>query len=555
MMMQGVSQKLKHNVLIPLLTGLLIPFMGSCALFSDPPPPPQAEPEEPQNAYEMGLELVNTINTRQYEKALGQIEEYRDFPDHHNFWASTSEAYIRYCTGDYDDALDILNEIRIGPFNSDAMLLRGSIYYEMNMLGEAWQDYSTVLMERLVDKSRIRYMMLPIAVSWGAKDDIRDTQLNSTYKPPSSIYDYFLLYDLAILERDFTSAVQAIDLASDLPPSLDDPDGLYFTPVLLSLKANAFHHDGQVDRAVTIYENIIDEFPLYIKAAKELTGIALETGDPDHTQLRATELLVRSGAAGIIDEFGLTAPENETESISTSGVLLRSESAYALSVLSAVALGEGNTSLSIRFAEKAIETEPFYTGSYLQLAMSHETNGDFNSAMSAMVSGIVIAPEDDGLLQHYLMLCELYPLLVSPGYPDPDAVREDLNSRLTVRYSVFPNDPSTATEYGHFRQFRNDPACVDAFRTAYEEEPFNVHYVFYYTAAIAEFGGDNNDGDPDAAITLIEENDVPRNLQNLIYLYERLELNGSENLRRFTTWYRERTDPDGSFDPYLEQFE
>ena len=545
----------KYISLIVLLV-LIIPLIGGCrdniriseilggesGSESETAEEPEPDPEE------LWLRLWTEIDHRDYYTAGETLAEVEALPDAQDHTLKYARAFLLGRTGQHDDSLEILNELNPSKFQPSILVLRGITLVSMHRLDEARSDMEMAESSSFYQPAYVLYVLWTLDHMEGKFESAREIEdiLRRHFGTDSDAAR--VIFEAALLRRDFASAGQALERETLLPP--DDvlgrsPDPHYW-PLILMDRARLAYTLGDLDRAIDILEGITREYPNTTSAWPTLTWLGHISGRIDEAELWALEGLLRSGGIDTLHELNIEIPEQFADLDVSRFVPVYNSAAKLLILLGHCYLGNGDVDRALDCADRAIDLCRYEEGAYYLKGRAYEVTGDIESALETLAEGIRTAPEDERLPLRYVILANRRPDLLNENLPDPAEIRDEILNLLEARHSEYPVDPDTAEMLAELVQHEDVGRAVELLAIAYETVPTRLDFALDYAAVLAETG------EVDRAKEILNDLPLPPDLPWLHDLYCRAAIAGSADLIDLADWATDIMDPDNGFAPYLD---
>ncbi len=546
-----------HRIVTQILLVLILALIGCSAQQADvgdrldellgrEPIANETEEDRWESAYEVSYALVAAINDRDYIAAFELLDILKEHPQRDQFWTRYIEAFIYCRLGRFDETLQILNELRPTSYNTGALELRGICYVSMNRLTEARRDFEDIDLTFPGGNSTALWNLWQISLSLGDFERAAEIERVLGERNTLDTRDMLATFDRAILNRDFVEAESAVERLPNLPTTIDDPFADFYDPTVLQARAQLEIARGEIDLGIEIMERIPGEIPGVTFTWPELPSLGLTIGRYDDAEFWAIKGILLSGGLEILEELEIDIPGSLDEYRSISRLLAHAETASLLASLGYVALNRGETDQALRFADKAIEMNPYETNAHLLMSSAHEIEGNFSEAADAAATGLLTAPYDMAVVVNYVRLAQRAPMALGPTDPDPGEVLTEILERSRDRYEIFPLDYMTQYNLAMTMHLAGEDGWEIYIGEALETWPFSINFQMEYIVSLAL------NGDLPGARVLYGNFDVPANLPWLVELYNRVIDTGSSDLLDFTSWLRSEWDPSGAYNPFLD---
>lgn len=493
------------------------------------------------------FEIVDAINKRDYQGAMENLERYESSGYYDTMWARQTEASIHSRLGNYDRALEILNELGPDMYMTEALELRAEILVSMHRLDESRQDLEQAALASGDQRdAHTLYRLWTIALTEGNAEEIRKLEAEMDSRPKSDVYDMYGIYYRAVMDRDFDTARQALDRIHNLPSTTEEMIATYWDPYLILWRAQLLFEQGEVDRSLEMLEHMGDEYPRTTDQYPIIAFYSLECGRYDYALEAAMKGLIYLGEERFLDDLDPPVPDDIRDIQPLSGPQRSEDIAELLVTLSQLLIADGDVRGSMECARRAIELNPYSEGGYILASTALEISGDIDGAIETASRGLEMTPYSSAMCTKYIWFAKRYPSRIDADDPDPETVVAETIDIIGGFLDVYPRSPETAYFMGRLLQVAGEEGRLQYLETAWRESPVQWQYGLAYAAGLAETG------QLEDAYEVIDDMELPTDLSWLFELSARAERIQSTELAEFVDHLRERMDPDNRFADFLD---
>ncbi|MFH1676781.1 MAG: hypothetical protein ABIC40_07115, partial [bacterium] len=323
-----------------------------------------------QNNEKAARDIGIAINSQHYGTAEKLLDDYLSVPGRDDFWVRYAKAFLHVQLGEYEEALEILNDMQIGMYHTDQISLRAEIYAGMHMLSNAREDLENALLASRTQQGMLSYALWDIALREGRVEDAKDIINEMASYGANDQYALECVFENALFQRDITSALSLLEKLESVQVETGYGETENFNSRLVLSRAELAMAQGDTDRANDIYIALARQLPTNTSAWIIPCRNSLETGNFPQARSWAIEGLVHCKASGILKETNVMVPPDIDDNDPGDSLLRRDDAAQLLAVLGWVSLASGGFEEARVFAEKAIEANRFGEDAYLLNAKS-----------------------------------------------------------------------------------------------------------------------------------------------------------------------------------------
>ena len=496
-----------------------------------------ASVNDEKTAREIGV----AINSRRYGEAEKLLDGYLHVPGNNGFWDYYAKAFLLVRLGQYEEALQILNDMEIDIYHTDQISLRAEIYIDMHMYTDARKDLENALLASRTQKGMLAYALWDLAIREGRVEDAKELLDEMATYGANDQYALSCAFENALYAGDIALASSLLEKLETVQVETGYGESENFNSSLVLSRAEVAEAQGDFDRANDIYIGLAKQIPTITSAWITPCRNALETGNFRDARNWAIAGLVQCKASDILKEMNVMAPPDVVDNDPEDTLLRQDDAAQLLTVLGWVSLASAGFEEARAFAEKAIEANRFEEDAYLLNAKSYIVEGRKQEAVDAVIRGLKIAPDSDELRFMYVTLAAMGVKSVIDNVPDPKKILAEISEETENLHSAFPSNPVFMNACARVRTLADRDGALELFKSAYEAEPSRSSNLVGYASALAL------SGDFDSAVKLAAESNFPADISILTDLYDLAGMKKSPDLIKLTDYIRKKIDPENKW--------
>lgn len=469
----------------------------------------EESPELP-DARELTVRFSEAVNERDFEEAERLLVELYAHPYHDRNYTIFSDAYLKACLGEFEEALSLINSLNPTAYNHNYLDLRSSILRRMGDLDAALNDLEVIMLSRRRDIELRRDSYWELLIMTGDFERAYELEKEVERETSLNIYDFYNMLDRAVYHRDFGIAEQILERMPSNPGMIQSGDSDFFDPFIHLSRTKLYFERGEVDRALENYRSLGRVNFRFTVAWVNLAESAMIAGLFEEARAGAIEGIIRCGGREILDELGIVYDE-PGEDVYENFPMQRDEVSSLLSVLGRTSLASGNTTEAFICGRKALEVNRYQSSAYKLLAITYEYIGETGIALEQTYRCMQGYPYDRDNALRYIRLTEMNTGNLNSAYPDPVAVLNEILQWFEDSLEYFPNDPGTAyflaksleyvepdnsestTSVSEGETALSDNTIefdrrLDLMEQAYNETPHDVGITLFYANLLAASG-------------------------------------------------------------------